>query len=134
MMWYDELTFDDKHWRCYKKVADTLAWMQQMIKKHGPFDGVLGFSQGANFAVMLAAMSYCGTGKPLSCVVAVCPNAPGYRDQLPELFQEPLPVPALIVRGQEEDYDEGVKLFLKGKTIDKKGEQMCSNHVAKMFV
>merc|ERR1719401_3269562 len=112
MMMYDELTFDDKYWRCYKKVRDTLKDMQMSIKKYGPFDGVLGFSQGANFAVMLAAMSYACAGKPLSCIVAICPNAPGYKNQLPELFEEPLPVPALIVRGEQEEYDEGVKKYL----------------------
>merc|ERR1719433_639342 len=96
MMMYDELLFDARNWRCYKKVQDTLSWLQAQIKKHGPFDGVLGFSQGANFAVMLAAQSYTGAGKPLSFVVPMCPNAPGYAGQLPELFEAPLPVPALI--------------------------------------
>jgi hypothetical protein len=133
MMMYDELTFDSKWWRTYKKPQDTLFGIQQMIKKNGPFDGVLGFSQGANFATMLAGQSYCGTGKPMSFVVLWCPNAPGYKDQMPELFEEPLPVPALIIRGEQEDYDEGVKNYLKGKEVDKQGEEMCSEHVVKMF-
>lgn len=133
MMMYDELTFDDKHWRCYKKPADTLFWIQQMMKKHGPFDGVLGFSQGANFAIMLAAMSYVGTGKPLSCCVAICPNAPGYKNQLPELFEAPLPVPTLIIRGEDEQYDSGVEKFLANKKIDTCGEDMPSAHVVSLF-
>lgn len=133
MMMYDDLIMDEKNWRCYKKVQDTLNWLQAQIKKQGPFDGVLGFSQGANFGVMLAAQSYAGVGKPLSFVIGLCPNAPGYTGQLPELFKEPLPVSALIIRGEQEDYDEGIKKSLKGKTIDKKGEDVVSEHVVKLF-
>lgn len=133
MMMYDDLTFDEKGWRCYKKVEETLTWFQSMIKKHGPFDGVLGFSQGANFAVMLAAMSYAATGKGLSFVVAICPNAPGYTGQLPQLFEAPLPVPALIINGEQEGYDEGVKKLMKGKPLDKMGEEAPAEHVAKLF-
>lgn len=133
MMMYDELVFDERNWRCYKNPKDVLFWMQQSMKKHGPFDGVLGFSQGANFAAMLAGMSYIGQGKPLSFVILMCPNAPGYKEQLPELFPEPLPVPALIIRGEQEGYDEGVQKTLEGKTIEKEGEEMCSEHVVKMF-
>lgn len=133
MMMYDELTFDDKNWRCYKKAKDALFWLQSMIKKFGPFDGVFGFSTGANFAVMLAAMSYCGTGKGLSFVVAMSPQAPGYKDQLPELFSQPLMVPALIVRGEQEEYDDGVKKFLRGKHFETLGERMPSEHVVRLF-
>jgi len=133
MMMYDDLTMDDKNWRCYKKVQDTLSWLQAQMKKQGPFDGVLGFSQGANFGVMLAAQSYHGVGKPLSFFIGLCPNAPGYVGQLPELFTEPLPVPALIVRGEQEGYDEGIKKTLKGKTIDTQGEEVVSAHVLKLF-
>merc|ERR1719450_2040558 len=113
-MMYDELQFDDKNWRCYKNIPDTLMWLQAQIKKNGPFDGVMGFSQGANFTVMLAAQAYKGEGKPLSFVIPICPNAPGYKDQQPELFAEPIPMPALIIRGEQEEYDEGVKKTLKG--------------------
>jgi len=133
MMMYDELQFDERNWRCYKKVRDALTWLQAQIKKHGPFDGVLGFSQGANFAVMLAAQSYTGVGKPLSFVIPMCPNAPGYVAQLPELFEAPLPVPALIVRGEQEEYDEGVKKTMKGKDFDTQGEPVVSQHVVRLF-
>lgn len=89
MKMYDELTFDERNWRCYKDVRGTLATLQRVLKTQGPFDGVLGFSQGANFAVMLAAQSYTGAGQPFSFVVPMCPNAPGYVGQLPELFEDP---------------------------------------------
>jgi len=133
MMMYDKLEFDERNWRCYKKVRDTLNWLQAQMKKNGPFDGIIGFSQGANFAVMLAAQSYAGAGKPVSFIVGLCPNAPGYTAQLPELFEAPLPVPALIVRGAKEDYDEGVKKTLEGKEIETMGEPVVSEHVVKLF-
>eukprot|EP00421_Protoceratium_reticulatum_P037720 CAMPEP_0168487162 /NCGR_PEP_ID=MMETSP0228-20121227/67493_1 /TAXON_ID=133427 /ORGANISM="Protoceratium reticulatum, Strain CCCM 535 (=CCMP 1889)" /LENGTH=1180 /DNA_ID=CAMNT_0008503769 /DNA_START=55 /DNA_END=3598 /DNA_ORIENTATION=- len=133
MKMYDELIFDERHWRCYKQVYESLAVMQEAIKKLGPFHGVLGFSQGANFAVMLAAQSYAGVGMPLSFVIPMCPNAPGYADQVREWFNVPLPVPALIIRGDQEAYDEGLKKTLKGKEIDTLDEPVVSEHVVKLF-
>jgi len=46
--WYFK---DDRHVR---SIDENLSYLVQFIQKHGPFDGILGFSQGASFATMLA--------------------------------------------------------------------------------
>jgi len=130
---YDEVKLDKKSWRAYANAEQTLEWMQSQLSAHQPIDGVLGFSQGANFAAMLAAQSYAGVGVPLSFVCMLCPNAPGYVDQLPHLFGEPIKVPALIVRGEKEKYDDGMKKMMKGKKVDTQGEAMPSAHVVPLF-
>lgn len=135
MMMYDEVFFDERGWRSYRDVRATLSWFQEQLAQKGPFDAVLGFSQGANFSVMLAAQASAGLGHPLSCVVPICPNAPGYCKQVPELFQASIRIPALVVRGAKEGYDEGMKqqLAAAGITIDTEGEEIVSNHVVKLF-
>jgi len=139
MMMYDDLVLDGRNWRCYKRVQDTLDWIQMMIRKHGPFDGVLGFAQGANFAVMLAAQATAGIGPPFSFVIAISPNAPGYVKQLPELFEVPIQIPALVIRGEQEKYDDGIKSALEMKPsltrrkIDTLGEVHQSDHVIPLF-
>lgn len=39
----------------YRGWAESVAYLTQMFREHGPFDGVLGFSQGACAAALLAA-------------------------------------------------------------------------------
>merc|ERR1712129_420288 len=101
---------DDRKWRIYKDVRRTLEWLQEKLQVLAPVDGLLGFSQGANFAVMAAAQASANVGISLSFVCVLCPNAPGYAAQLPELFShDTLCVPAMIVRGDQEGYNEGMK-------------------------
>jgi len=108
------------------------------LKELGPIDGILGFSQGANFALMLAAQAAAGTGIPVDFVVLLGPNAPGYVEQLPDLFAKPLPVPALIVRGEQEGYGAGMDSFFNAQLeqgafdLDKRGEDVPAAHVAKL--
>merc|ERR1719469_1277498 len=105
-MMYDEVQFDDRNWLAYNKPREALEYLQGKLREHAPVDGVLGFSQGANFAAMLGAQAVHG-GAPLGFVCLICPYAPGYAKQLPELFNgEPVKVPALIIRGEQEGYDE----------------------------
>ena len=66
-----------------------------------PYDGVVGFSQGANLAVALAAKLE-AEKKPLRFVVAFCGSQFGWASQLPELFAAPLATPALLVRGEKD--------------------------------
>ena len=66
-----------------------------------PYDGVVGFSQGANLAVALAAKLE-AEKKPLRFVVAFCGSQFGWAAQLPELFAAPLATPALLVRGEKD--------------------------------
>ena len=66
---------DDNHQFTYVGVEESLAYLSKTLNEHGPFDIVLGFSQGANLLTMYiaslesqnvkpsfrAAMLFCGT-------------------------------------------------------------------------
>lgn len=136
---YDELQFDEKGWRAYKDPKATLEYLQSQLKAHAPVDGLLGFSQGSNFCAMLAAQAAAGVGVPIGFAVLLCPNAPGYVDQLPDLFAAPLPVPTLLVRGDKEDYGAGLEalyahLVKEGTiTLDTRGEDVPANHLVKLL-
>ena len=65
------------------------------------FVGIVGFSQGANLAVALAAKLE-AEKRPLRFVVAFCGSQFGWAAQLPELFAAPLATPALLVRGEKD--------------------------------
>lgn len=59
--WWDRT--DDMQ---YRGLAKTLTRLQQVDAEHGPFVGVLGFSQGAALAVICCAIQYClKMGRPL---------------------------------------------------------------------
>jgi len=134
MMMYDEVQLDDRSWIGYDQPRKVLDWLQSQLKDHAPIDGIMGFSQGANFAAMLAAQSVNAVGAKLSFVCLFSPYAPGYVDQLPDLFtDEALQIPALVVRGEKEDYDEAMKKRLRGLRIDRKGKRMPSDHVVRLF-
>lgn len=135
---YDEVYLDAKGWRAYKDPKGTLETLQSQLRAHAPVDGLLGFSQGANFCVMLAAQAAAGVGAPVGFTVLLCPNAPGYVDQLPEFFTQPLPMPTLIVRGEKEGYGAGMEsLFDKAiqdgsLSLDTRGSDVPADHVAKL--
>merc|ERR1712008_2884 len=107
---------------------------QEKLQVLAPVDGLLGFSQGANFAVMAAAQASANVGISLSFVCVLCPNAPGYAAQLPELFShDTLCVPAMIVRGDQEGYNEGMKTNFDDEEAEQLGQRMPSAHVASLF-
>ena len=62
---------------------------------------MLGFSQGANFASMLAARAE-RRGTPYRAVVLLCPARPGWARQLPGAFERPLTTPALVGAGRQD--------------------------------
>lgn len=138
---YDSVYLDEKGWRVYEDPRGTLAWLQDQMRALAPIDAVLGFSQGANFAVMLAAQSSCAVpgAATLGCSVLLCPNAPGFVDQLPELFEQPVSVPTLVIRGEQEKYSAGMEpMFDKfladaNITLDTRGEEVPAAHVQKLF-
>merc|ERR1719330_425726 len=111
MMMYDQVLYDEHGQGYYSKVEETLAWLQLQIKKHGPFAGVLGFGDGANFAAMLAAQAVAKQGRPLTFVILLSPSEPFYTEQLPELFSSRLEIPALLVWGKKEtlQLEEGIE-------------------------
>lgn len=79
-------------------------------------DALLCFSQGSNFATMLAARAE-RAGRPYKCVVLLCGARPGWVAQLPpEYFATPLKTPALVGSAAKDDVvltgpEEIAKLF-----------------------
>ncbi|TYJ55850.1 hypothetical protein B9479_003502 [Cryptococcus floricola] len=45
------------NWKTYKRFDDSVKFLHDYMVEHGPFDGVVGFSQGAGMAALLAAMA-----------------------------------------------------------------------------
>jgi len=81
----------------YEGLDSAIEALQKLLQKEGPFDGVLGFSQGSNQVSMLAAQAVHKKGVPLAFVIQICCQYPAYAKRYPELFAEPLKIPALIV-------------------------------------
>ena len=77
---------------------------------------MLGFSQGANFASMLAARAE-RRGTPYRAVVLLCPARPGWARQLPDAFSAPLKTPTLVGAGRQDTVvgngDELATLFAR---------------------
>jgi len=136
---YDKVALDAKGWRVYAEPERTLHWLQAELRRIGAVDGILGFSQGANFATMLAAQASIGIGASLDFVVLLCPNAPGYVEQVPDLFAKPVSVRALVSYGEKEGYGAGMdavfdKEVAAGKVVlDTRGETHPAHHVAKLY-
>lgn len=68
----------------------------------GPFDGVIGFSQGANMAAMLAASA----STAVRWAVCICGVDSGWGEQMTALFppDTPVQVPTLHVLAKEDGY------------------------------
>mmetsp|Transcript_35127 Transcript_35127/g.65046 ORF Transcript_35127/g.65046 Transcript_35127/m.65046 type:complete len:1007 (-) Transcript_35127:245-3265(-) len=130
---YAPVCLDNRGWRCFEKVRDALKELQHLVTAHGPFDAVLGFSQGAAFAVMLAAQAAHGVGASFPSVICLSPQAPGYVSQVPELFTESLPNRALIIRGAQEKYNKGQEFVFEDCNFANLGENVMSDHVVKLF-
>eukprot|EP00747_Dinoflagellata_sp_TGD_P174079 gnl/TRDRNA2_/TRDRNA2_213789_c0_seq1.p1 gnl/TRDRNA2_/TRDRNA2_213789_c0~~gnl/TRDRNA2_/TRDRNA2_213789_c0_seq1.p1 ORF type:complete len:188 (+),score=26.06 gnl/TRDRNA2_/TRDRNA2_213789_c0_seq1:258-821(+) len=81
---------------------EALALLQEQLHIHAPIDGVLGFSQGANMASLLAAQAVAGEGAALTFVVHLCPARPGWVEQRPDLFQLKLPIRSLHISGEKD--------------------------------
>ena len=102
-----------KNWCWYRATADkppvyqffdeTLNSLAQFYKSDGPFDGVLGWSQGAVVAAILAALQAQDTkyNFGLKWMVLCGGFLPG-DEKVKKLFVEPLPYPSLHVVGQKE--------------------------------
>ena len=52
----------------------------------GPYDGIIGFSQGANMASMMAAVTEFSAPRLIKFVVCICGVESGWAEQLPDLF------------------------------------------------
>jgi len=88
------------------KFEDKLAQLEK------PVDVLVGFSQGALFATLVAARALKINAEkcpaPFRCVVLLCPPNPiSLSQRAPTLFSEPLPIPAFICKGLEDDVVPG---------------------------
>lgn len=70
-------TVDERGWRTYEDVEGALRIVDSMIDADA--DVLVGFSQGANFAAMMAARRI----QQLKCVLLFCGARPGWARQLP---------------------------------------------------
>ncbi|WVQ79156.1 hypothetical protein IAT38_001252 [Cryptococcus sp. DSM 104549] len=43
-------------WKTFKQFDETVAWLHDYLSKNGPFDGIMGFSQGAGMAALLCGL------------------------------------------------------------------------------
>lgn len=94
---YAEATADDRGWRTYNELDEAVEALESRVDA----DCLLGFSQGANFASMLAARAE-QRGTPFRAVVLLCGARPGWARQLPGAFERPLKTPALIGTGRQD--------------------------------
>ena len=95
---YAEATADDRGWRTYNELDEAVEALEGRI---AGADCLLGFSQGANFASMLAARAE-RRGAPFRCVVLLCGARPGWARQLPGAFSAPLKTPTLVGAGRQD--------------------------------
>lgn len=104
---YDTVTNALGH-KKYNDLRTSVDYCVDILEKQGPFDGVIGFSQGANMATMLAGI--CENERPglLKFVICVCGVDSGWGEQLPTLlgFQNgrKLTTPSLHIHGQQDGY------------------------------
>lgn len=115
---FAEATLDGKGWRTYEagnQLQEAVLFIDKAIEAHSPIDGIIGFSQGANMATLIAARSVAGKGPKLNFVIHMCPATPGWVAQVPDLFTKPLDIPALVVKALQDETvngaDEIAKLY-----------------------
>ena len=93
---YAEATADDRGWRTYNELDEAVEALESRVEA----DCLLGFSQGANFASMLAARAE-RRGTPYRAVVLLCGARPGWAAANAD-FATPLRTPALIGAGAQD--------------------------------
>lgn len=96
LTWWDA-SDDGTEYRGWEQSRDALA---ALIERHAPAS-VLGFSQGAIVASVLAAMASKGSLPGLSSVILVAGRTPR-ATSLASLFDEPIRVPSLHVWGERD--------------------------------
>lgn len=97
----------EEHWRIcperkYEELDDALAYLQEELKAKAPIDGVMGFGGGANMANLLAAQAACGQGVQFNFVIHLCPGRPGWVEQKPDLFVNPIKMRCLCISAQRD--------------------------------
>ncbi|MGC4094317.1 MAG: alpha/beta fold hydrolase [Polyangiaceae bacterium] len=86
----------------YEGWPETLASLRAQMREHAPV-GVLGFSQGAMVAALIAALSARGELPALRFAILVAGRLPRARELEP-LFIEPIELPSLHVWGERDAF------------------------------
>lgn len=97
----------DKATGNYTDLDAAVRWVRELLVTDGPFDGILGFSQGANMATAVLAH---GDDPGVSCLklmVAMGASENGWRKQLGRRLETPLPIPSFHVMGRSDPFYPG---------------------------
>lgn len=76
--------------------------LQAHVRENAPIHGILGFSQGAAVASVMAALAEAGEAPSLQFVIHVCAPQPGWPAQRPDLFKRPLTMRSLHISGKKD--------------------------------
>mmetsp|Transcript_14772 Transcript_14772/g.40807 ORF Transcript_14772/g.40807 Transcript_14772/m.40807 type:complete len:261 (-) Transcript_14772:135-917(-) len=107
---YNEKLFDLSVTFTYEEVEEGVERVMKYIQEHGPFDVLLGFSQGCIVSHLIAGILR-ERGEAVPWRISVLFNGMRVRDnRYQKLFEVPLAVPTVMVFGrQDEFYDYGRK-------------------------
>ena len=84
--------------KTYVGLEESLALARQTLQEHGPFDGLLGFSQGATLGALLCLAPSSPPLPPLRFAVLVS----GFMPRDPALEPLRVPLPSLHVMGEHD--------------------------------
>ena len=98
--------YDDEGRFYYDRLDEGIAHLEATMRRRAPIDALIGFSQGANMATILSARACLkrdGAPPPFKALVLLENDPPAWHTKnVPELFTQPLQVPALLVGGSTE--------------------------------
>jgi hypothetical protein len=86
----------------YKGADETIAMLRKYAHEHGPFDGLIGFSQGAIVTLILSALNHQSPSNPVIPGLRFAVLLSGMKPRDPrfhDLFLQPIPLPALAIYG-----------------------------------
>lgn len=89
----------------YNGMPETVSYVLDYVKTHGPFDGLMGFSQGGTLAAVIMALHQAGTctiqpSPPRFCLIFAGLTSRDYRHA--ELYDTPIASPAFLVYGDKD--------------------------------
>ncbi|KAM0952565.1 putative serine hydrolase FSH, alpha/Beta hydrolase [Dioscorea sansibarensis] len=81
----------NKDFTVYNRLDECLVYIEDLLIKHGPFDGILGFSQGSILAAAVTAMQIKGTSSKKFPKVKFVVTMSGARFTVPEVAERIYP-------------------------------------------
>mmetsp|Transcript_12610 Transcript_12610/g.29946 ORF Transcript_12610/g.29946 Transcript_12610/m.29946 type:complete len:219 (+) Transcript_12610:137-793(+) len=102
--WWRASRKDESKTYQYIGLQESLTYILDFVRLHGPFDGVLGFSQGGTMAGILAALLQSGkiTMDPAPRLCIIIAGLPSRDLQHDQLYEEPIRVPSLFIWGERD--------------------------------